>query len=71
MEDLSEVKFIGWSHDERQKRLQFVVINARLLILPWVKSRNLAYKLLAMVAKRVPEDWISVTDTDRSSWKHL
>jgi hypothetical protein len=49
--------FIGWNHDERQKRLQLVVNNARFLILPWVKSRNLASKLLAMVAKRLPGDW--------------
>ena len=50
-------KFIGWTHDQRQKRLHLIVNNARFLILPWVKSKNLASKLLAMVAKRIPQDW--------------
>jgi len=49
--------FIGWDHDQRQKRLNLIVNNARFLILPWVKSKNLASKLLAMVAKRIPQDW--------------
>jgi len=49
--------FIGWNHDQRQKRLHLIVNNARFLILPWVNSKNLASKLLAMVAKRIPEDW--------------
>jgi len=51
--------FIGWDHDQRQKRLNLIVNNARFLILPWVKSKNLASKLLAMVAKRIPKDWES------------
>ena len=49
--------FIGWTHDQRQKRLHLIVNNARFLILPWVKSKNLASKLLAIVAKRIPQDW--------------
>ena len=49
--------FIGWDHDQRQKRLNLIVNNARFLILPWVKSKNLASKLLAMAAKRIPQDW--------------
>lgn len=49
--------FIGWDHDQRQNRLNLIVNNARFLILPWVKSKNLASKLLAMVAKRIPQDW--------------
>ena len=49
--------FIGWNHDQRQKRLHLIVNNARFLILPWVNSKNLASKLLAMVAKRIPDDW--------------
>jgi hypothetical protein len=49
--------FIGWNHRQRQKRLHLIVNNARFLILPWVKSKNLASKLLAMAAKRIPQDW--------------
>lgn len=50
-------KWIGWDHKQRKKNLHFVVNNARFLILPWVKSKNLASKLLAYAAKRLPEDW--------------
>lgn len=49
--------FIGWDHDQREKRLHLIVNNARFLILPWVQSKNLASKLLSMVAKRIPQDW--------------
>jgi len=33
------------------------VNNARFLILPWVLSKNLASKILSMVAKRIAGDW--------------
>lgn len=49
--------FIGWSKEQQQERLHLIANNARFLILPWVKSKNLASKLLAMAAKRLPEDW--------------
>jgi hypothetical protein len=50
-------QFIGWSHDQRMKNLQFVVNNARFLLLPWVTSRNLASRVLAGAAKQLPQDW--------------
>lgn len=50
-------RFIGWNDRQRQERLHLIVNNARFLILPWVSSKNLASKLLAMVAKRIPDDW--------------
>lgn len=49
--------FIGWSHQQREKNLHLIVNNARFLILPWVKSKNLASKLLAKVATQLPRDW--------------
>lgn len=49
--------FIGWTPAQRVARLHLVVNNARFLILPWVSSKNLASKLLAMAARRLPEDW--------------
>ncbi len=49
--------FIGWSHAQRQKNLGLIVNNARFLILPWVQSKNLASKILAMVARQLPADW--------------
>lgn len=49
--------FIGWNHQQREKNLHLVLNNARFLILPWVRSENLASKLLSMVSKRLVEDW--------------
>ena len=50
-------RFIGWSSQARAENLHLVVNNARFLILPWVTSRNLASRILAAVAKRLPLDW--------------
>jgi hypothetical protein len=50
-------QFIGWNHEQRQQNLHLVVNNARFLILPWVKSQNLASKILSLSAKRLPTDW--------------
>jgi hypothetical protein len=49
--------FIGWTADQRRANLHRVVNNARFLILPWVTVRNLASRILAAVAKRLPRDW--------------
>ena len=49
--------FIGWSHEQRQKRLHLVVNNARFLILPWIQSKNLASKILALAARQLSDDW--------------
>ena len=50
-------QFIGWTKDQQQERLHLIVNNARFLILPWVQSKNLASKILAMAAKQLPLDW--------------
>ena len=51
--------FIGWTHEQRQRHLHLVVNNARFLILPWVRSKNLASMLLAQAANQLPEDWLA------------
>jgi hypothetical protein len=53
-------RYIGWNHDQRQANLHLIVNNARFLILPWVQSKNLASMILAMAAKRLPDDWEAV-----------
>ncbi len=50
-------KYIGWSHDQRKKKLQYIVNNARFLILPWVKCKNLASKILSLTSHRLSRDW--------------
>jgi hypothetical protein len=49
--------FIGWSHALRKQHLPLVVNNARFLILPWVKVKNLASKILSLTVRQLPEDW--------------
>ena len=50
-------KFIGWNHDQRKKNLNLITNNARFLILPWVKSKNLASKILSLTVRKLPDDW--------------
>jgi len=52
-------KWIGWSIEQREKNLYLIINNVRFLILPWVKVRNLASKILSLSSKQVPEDWNS------------
>jgi hypothetical protein len=49
--------YIGWDPEMRKKNLHLVVNNARFLILPWVRSYNLASRILSTVARRIPSDW--------------
>jgi len=48
---------IGWRAAVRQVNLHYVVCNSRFLILPWVRSPNLASKILSLCAKRIAPDW--------------
>jgi len=50
-------KYIGWTHDQRKKKLHYIVNNARFLILPWVKCKNLASKILSLTSHRLSRDW--------------
>ena len=50
-------RFIGWQEPERLRNLQFVVNNARFLILPWIQSKGLASKILSRIARQLPHDW--------------
>ena len=48
---------IGWTSEQRQRNLHLVVNNARFLILPWIRYKNLASRILALVSRRLPDDW--------------
>jgi hypothetical protein len=50
-------QWIGWTAEQRKTRLHLVVNNARFLILPWVKVRNLASWILGCCARRLASDW--------------
>ena len=50
-------RWIGWQREAREANLGRVLNNARFLLLPWVQVKNLASKVLALAAKRLPEDF--------------
>jgi len=49
--------FIGWSREQRERNISRVVNNMRFLIPPWVHVPHLASHVLAMVLRRLPDDW--------------
>ena len=53
----SRDRFIGWSDEQRQRKLHLVVNNARFLVLPWIHSRNLCSRILSAASKRIVDDW--------------
>ena len=54
------IEDVRWNLEQRRKNLQLIVNNSRFLILPWVKSKNLASKLLSMAARQLPRDWQTI-----------
>jgi len=50
-------EWIGWDQATRKRNLQQVVNNSRFLLLPWVRVRNLASHVLALLAHEMPAQW--------------
>jgi hypothetical protein len=48
---------VGWTTEQRRRNLHLIVNNARFLILPWIKCQNLASRILALISRRLAEDW--------------
>lgn len=53
----SRDQLIGWTSEVREKNLKYIINNSRFLILPWVKSKNLASWILGAIKRRVQRDW--------------
>jgi hypothetical protein len=49
--------WLGWSDEQRRRRLALVANNSRFLILPGVDCPNLASRVLALNAARLSADW--------------
>jgi Domain of unknown function (DUF4338) len=49
--------WIGWSDQQRQCNLQLIVNQGRFLILPWVRVKGLASKILSRSVRQMPSDW--------------
>lgn len=50
-------QWIGWNSEQRCRRLDLVLNNARFLILPWLRVPNLAGSCLGECLRRLPEDF--------------
>jgi len=50
-------KWIGWSEEQRRRRLGLVVNNARFLLLPGRDMPNLGSRVLRLVLDRLSADW--------------
>jgi hypothetical protein len=50
-------QWIGWNAEQRRRRLDLVLNNARFLMLPWLRVPNLAGYCLRECLRRLPEDF--------------
>lgn len=50
-------RWIGWDREHRERQRQAVVNNRRFLILPWVRVRNLASRVLALGRRAMVRDY--------------
>lgn len=50
-------RFIGWTEEQRRRRLPLVVNNSRLLVLPGVECPNLISRLMKPMLGRLSADW--------------
>lgn len=54
-------RFIGWTAQQKHRRLRFIAQNGRFLILPGPQQvPNLASRVLALSVRRLAEDWRAV-----------
>ena len=57
-------KFIGWTPQLHEKNLPLVVDNPRFLILPWITIPNLGSHILAIIRRRLSDDWTERYNTN-------
>ena len=55
--------FIGWSQEQRRKRLALLANNSRLLVLPDCHYPNLVSRFMKLMLGRLSRDW-------EAAWKH-
>lgn len=49
--------YVGWDEDTKLRRLHLVANNVRFLILPWVRVKHLASRVLGLNLRRLSRDW--------------
>jgi hypothetical protein len=50
-------RFIGWTEEQRRRRLPLLVNNSRLLVLPPCQCPNLISRFMKLLLARLPQDW--------------
>jgi len=50
-------QFIGWDDINKRKNLHLIANNTRFLILPWVRIKYLASRILSLSLRRLNADW--------------
>jgi hypothetical protein len=53
-------RFVGWDEQAKRRHLHLVANNVRFLVLPWVRVKSLASKVLAYNLRRLSRDWQAV-----------
>ena len=53
-------KWIGWTKEDRARRLHLIVNNSRYLIFPWVHIPNLASHVLSLASKQIQSDYMRI-----------
>lgn len=56
-------RFIGWSEEQRRRRLPLLVNNSRLLVLPPCQCPNLISRFMKLMLLRLSPDW-------EQNWRH-
>lgn len=51
-------RWIGWTEEQRRRRLSLIANNARFLILPGYNAPNLATRIMKLVLARLSDDWL-------------
>jgi hypothetical protein len=71
-------QFVGWDEAQKRRRLHLVVNNIRFLVLPWVRTKHLASRVMGLTLRRLGRDWqtrwnhpvlLAETFVDRSRFK--
>jgi len=52
-------EWIGWTAEEKAKRLHLIVNNSRFLVLPYVRIKNFASRALSLAARQLQRDWLN------------
>jgi hypothetical protein len=56
-------EYVGWDESTKHNRLHLITNNIRFLILPWIRVRHLASKVLSLNLRRLSADW-------QRAWNH-